>query len=43
MLFKAFTKKKPRKRTLPTKAARKKRLTDKKRNSEKKELRKKLV
>ncbi|MEM0940432.1 MAG: alternative ribosome rescue aminoacyl-tRNA hydrolase ArfB [Bacteroidota bacterium] len=43
MLFKAFTKKKPRKRTLPTKAARKKRLTDKKRNSEKKELRKRIV
>ena len=43
MLAKAFTKKKPRKPTQPSKAAKQKRLTNKKKHSEKKEMRRKLL
>lgn len=43
LLAKAFIKKKKRKPTQPTKAAKKKRLSDKKKQSEKKDLRKRIL
>jgi len=42
ILARTFTKKKPRKATQPSKAAKKKRLDDKRKHSEKKELRKRV-
>ncbi|MEO1097112.1 MAG: alternative ribosome rescue aminoacyl-tRNA hydrolase ArfB [Bacteroidota bacterium] len=42
MLAKAFTRRKARKATVPTKAAKRKRLDDKKKHSEKKEMRKRI-
>jgi len=42
LLAKAFIRKKPRKATQPTKAAKKKRLDDKRKHAEKKDMRKKL-
>ena len=43
LLAKAFLKKKPRKPTQPSKAAKQKRLTSKKMHSEKKEMRRKII
>ncbi len=43
LLAKAFVKKKPRKPTQPTKASRKKRLDQKRRHGEKKEMRRRLI